>query len=335
MTVRKSGIRRREFVQLGLAASILSSPLAQANVCRGPQPRPEGDLAYSSFDVSSTAAEVTAGIDLKGKTALITGCNSGLGYESMRVLAQRGAHVIGTARSEQKAEQACASIDGAATPMVAELSDFASVKSCAEEIQKLDTPIDMLICNAGIMALPQLTLSQGLELQFVVNHLGHFLLTTSLLEQVNAAEKGRIIILSSCAHQLAPPSGIDFDNLDGSKGYVGWTAYGRSKLANGLFANELARRLSDTDTTANSVHPGVIDTNLGRHLTDKEQPEDDKSVAQGAATQCYVAANDIPANITGQYFVDCNPAQANAKMYDPQLASKLWRVSEELIAERL
>jgi NAD(P)-dependent dehydrogenase (short-subunit alcohol dehydrogenase family) len=316
MTVRKSGIRRREFVQLGLAASILSSPLAQASVCRGPQPRPEGDLAYSSFDVSSTAAEVTAGIDLKGKTALITGCNSGLG-------------------SVQKAEQACASIDGATTPMVAELSDFASVKSCAEEIQKLDTPIDMLICNAGIMALPRLTLSQGLELQFVVNHLGHFLLTTSLLEQVNAAEKGRIIILSSCAHQLAPPSGIDFDNLDGSKGYVGWTAYGRSKLANGLFANELARRLSDTDTTANSVHPGVIDTNLGRHLPDKEQPKDDKSVEQGAATQCYVAANDIPANITGQYFVDCNPAQANAKMYDPQLASKLWRVSEELIAERL
>ena len=341
MELATIGIQRRSILQVALGGALLSlqPARAMANLCNGPQPRPQGDFPYSDFRASSTAEEVTAGMDLKGKTALVTGCNSGLGYETMRVLTLRGAHVIGAARTLEKAESACASIDGDTTPVVAELSDFSSVLSCADAVKRLQQPIDMLICNAGIMALPDLTLSQGLELQFVVNHLGHFLLTNSLLDQVKAAEAGRIVILSSCAHQMAPRQGIDFDNLDGSKSYFGWTAYGRSKLANGLYAAELSRRLAGSTATANSVHPGVINTNLGRHLPGGQMGKNDsvfdKSIAQGAATQCYVAANTIPAGISGQYFVDCNPAQAKPKMYDQALAARLWEVSDQLIVERL
>ena len=336
MTIRR-GLSRRAVLQAALASAL--APAAWANnPCRGPQPRPKGDFAWSEFGVASTAAQVTDGVDLQGMTALVTGCNSGLGYETMRVLAMRGAHVIGASRTLEKAGKACDSIDGTTTPVAAELSDFSSVAACAESVRGMDAPIDMLICNAGIMALPDLTLSQGLELQFVVNHLGHFLLTNSLVDQVKAARNGRIVILSSCAHNMAPPEGIDFDNLDGSRNYSGWPAYGRSKLANGLFAAELSRRLADTPVTANSVHPGVIRTNLGRHLKRPAGADDDafdKDIQQGAATQCYVAANPIPAKISGQYFVDCNPAVANPKMYDPALAKRLWEVSEELIAARL
>ena len=123
--------------------------------------------------------------------------------------------------------------------------------------------------------------------------------------------------------------------MDGSKSYSAWAAYGRSKLANGLFAAELSRRLKGTAVTANSLHPGVIKTNLGRHLGGPPRAADDdvfnKNIPQGAATQCYVAANPIPAGISGQYFSDCNPAMANKLMYDEALASKLWAVSEELI----
>jgi WW domain-containing oxidoreductase len=199
----------------------------------------------------------------------------------------------------------------------------------------MDTAIDMLICNAGIMALPELRLANGLELQFVVNHLGHFVFTNALIDQVRKSPAGRVVILSSCAHNAAPEVGIDFDNLDGSKSYAPWPAYGRSKLANGLFAAELARRLEGTGVTSNSVHPGVIKTNLGRHIKRPpgEEVDDsifDKTIPQGAATQCYVAANPIPAPISGHYFADSNPALANPLMYDRDLARKLWEISEKL-----
>lgn len=334
----RGGLKRRTILQAMAAATLPSLSWAAPNPCRGPQPKPEGSFRYSDFGVTSTAEQVTEGVDLKGMTALVTGCNSGLGLETMRALTLRGAHVIGAARTPEKAEAACASVEGRATPVVVELSDFDSVASCAETVGAMDTPLDMLVCNAGIMALPDLKLSQGLELQFVVNHLGHFLLTNSLLQQVQKSPRGRIVILSSCAHNSAPVEGIDFDNLDGSQGYNPWIAYGRSKLANGLYAAELARRLADTTVTANSVHPGVINTNLGRHLAQPAAADSDvfdKSIEQGAATQCYVAASPIPATVSGQYFVDCNPARANPKMYDASLAARLWHVSEDLISERI
>jgi NAD(P)-dependent dehydrogenase (short-subunit alcohol dehydrogenase family) len=288
------------------------------------------------FGAQSTSAEVVAGLDLTGKTAVVTGCNSGLGYETMRALTSRGAHVIGTARTQEKADKACGDFEGLTTPVVLELSDFASVRACSATIIAMNTAIDMLICNAGIMALPELELVNGIERQFVVNHLGHFILVNELIEPVKKADRGRIVMVSSCAHNLAPESGIDFDNLDGSQSYAPWVAYGRSKLANGLFAAELARRLQGSGVTANSLHPGVIKTNLGRHLETSGEASDDsvynKSIPQGAATQCYVAAHPTPAAINGQYFADCNPAIANSKMYDGELAGKLWEVSEQLTA---
>jgi NAD(P)-dependent dehydrogenase (short-subunit alcohol dehydrogenase family) len=327
-------VSRRFFLQASILSAVFPQAWAQ-DPCRGPQPGPDGTYPRSTFGETSTAEEVTVGLDLSGMTAVVTGCNSGLGYETMRVLTMRGAHVIGTARTAEKAERACSSIDGQTTPVVLELSDFDSVRAGAQTIKDTKLPIDILMCNAGIMALPQLELNYGLERQFVVNHLGHFIFVNGLVEQVKQAQQGRIVMLSSCAHFMAPKVGIDFDNLDGSKSYTPWSAYGRSKLANGLFAAELSRRLGDTRVTANSLHPGVIKTNLGRHMNEgKTEPTDDsvfnKSTPEGAATQCYVAANPIPAHITGQYFSDCNPAMASPLMYDPALASRLWSVSEEL-----
>ena len=331
------GLKRRTFVQSALAAAVLPSSLVYSNTCRGPQPPPPGNLPRSPFGVSSTAEEVTAGMDLSGLNIVITGCNSGLGLETMRVLASRGAHVIGTARTAEKAETACASIEGKTTPMVLELGDYESIHACTDAINSLDLPLNVLMCNAGIMALPELRLINGLEAQFAVNHIGHFLFTTNLLEAVKRADNARIVMLSSCAHFGAPEAGIEFDNLDGAKSYAPWTAYGQSKLANGLFAAELSRRLASDGVTANSLHPGVIKTNLARHLPprqDDRTDEDiyDKNVPQGAATQAYVAVHPIPAAISGQYFADCNPALASKHMYDVELAGRLWDVSEDIVS---
>jgi NAD(P)-dependent dehydrogenase (short-subunit alcohol dehydrogenase family) len=330
------GLSRRLFVQSALLAAAIPSAWANDDPCRGLQPRPDDSgLAFGTFGEGSTAEEVTRSLNLDGMTAVVTGCNSGLGYETMRVLAMRGAHVVGTARNMEKAQKACSTIAGKTTPVVLELSDFSSVRAASKTITEMNIAVDMLICNAGIMALPELQLVNGLERQFVVNHLGHFVFVNGLVDAVKRADRGRIVMLSSCAHQLAPPEGVDFDNLDGSQSYEGWTAYGRSKLANGLFAAELSRRIEKTGVTVNSVHPGVIKTKLARHLPGSEnrKADDDrfnKSIPQGAATQCYVAANPIPANITGQYFADCNPARANPLMYDERLADRLWSVSEKL-----
>ncbi|ARN76450.1 hypothetical protein BST96_15870 [Oceanicoccus sagamiensis] len=291
------------------------------------------------FGAESTAEEVTEGIDLTGKVAVVTGGNSGLGYETMRVLALRGAHVICTARTLEKAEKACASIEqGKATPVVMELTDHASVRSCAKAIKAISPTIDMLICNAGIMELPELELVNGVEKQFAVNHLGHFLFTNELLDQVTAAEQGRIVIVSSMGYQWAPEGGIVFDNLDGSKGYEPMKAYGQSKLANSLFALSLSDKLANTTATANSIHPGIINTNLGRHFPAWKRIAASligwtfmKSVEAGAATSCYVATNPALEKVSGNYFEDCNPVTPEGPyMLDKDLAAKLWTTSEEL-----
>lgn len=326
------GLNRRSFL-LATAVSALSAP-SWGNSCYAPYTSPDASLPLGPFDGSSTASDVVAKLDLTGKTAVVTGCNSGLGYETMRALTSRGATVIGTARNQEKAEKACADFGERAIPTVLELSDWQSARDCATAINGMDMPIDALICNAGIMALPDLKLANGVELQFAVNHLGHFILVNGLLPSVKKAQQGRIVMVSSCAHNSAPEVGIDFDNLDGSQSYEPWAAYGRSKLANGLFAAELARRLKDTPVTANSLHPGVIKTNLGRHLDNPIADGDDsvynKDIAQGASTQCYVAVHPVPAAINGQYFADCNPATANPLLYDEGLAKRLWEESERL-----
>ena len=329
-------MNRRRFVQ---SLSVLSlTSLAQAVRAA----LDVGSLPLSDYDDDSTAEEVTEGMDLTGRTALITGCNSGLGLETMRVLAMRGAHVIGTARTAEKGEEACASIEGETTPVVLELSNFESVVRCAEQIKATGKAIDMLICNAGIMALPELEQVNGLERHFVVNHLGHFILVNQLLDQVCAAEQGRIIILSSGGHEWAPESGIEFDNLSGERDYEPYKAYGQSKLANGLFSRELARRFAGTPVTSNSVHPGIIYTNLGRHMPRSRLILAKligwtfmKSVPEGAATSCYVATQPALARVSGYYFADCNPTEPSAHMENDELAAELWDVSEDLTRDYL
>ena len=153
----------------------------------------------SGFGYGSSAEDVTAGLDLRGQTILLTGCNSGIGKETLRVLALRGAHVIAAARNEEKARAACADVGGETTPVACELSEPSSVRACAARVKALGRPLNAIICNAGIMALPKLTLERGYELQFFTNHMGHFILVTSLLDQL--ADDGRVVMLSSDARR--------------------------------------------------------------------------------------------------------------------------------------
>lgn len=295
----------------------------------------------TGFGYGSTAEEVTAGLSLAGKTILITGCNSGLGLEAMRVLALRGAHVIGAARTLDKAQAAAASIQGSAEGVACELADPASVRACVETVRAKGVTLDAIIANAGIMALPKLNQAFGYELQFFTNHIGHFILVTGLLDRL--ADDGRAVILSSAAHLAAPKGGIEFDNLSGTRGYKPWAAYGQSKFANLLFAKELARRFAGTKRTANAVHPGVIATNLGRHLGIPAifgtvgygiaNALFLKTIPQGAATESFVAVNPGAAAITGQYWSDNNVAKPRADAEDPGTAQRLWEVSEEIVAK--
>jgi NAD(P)-dependent dehydrogenase (short-subunit alcohol dehydrogenase family) len=285
----------------------------------------------SSFNEHSTAEEVTAGLNLAGMTAVVTGCNSGLGLETMRVLALRGAHVIGTARTIEKGREACASVKGKTTPVVLELTDFDSVVACAAEIQKMNVSVDMLILNAGIV-LRRLEQVNGLEKQFVVNHLGHFILTNRLLDRVKAARQGRVVTVGSGIHQRAPEGGIQFDDLSGKS----WSesAYEHSKLANGLFSLELSKRLRGTRATSNCVSPGLVRTNLSRNIDASKLPPR-KPVEEGAATICYAATSPALAKTTGEYFSDCNPAPQSAYQKDAAMAAKLWDVSTELTRKYL
>lgn len=313
--------------------SVLPAPVLAQIITKTP--------GESPFGGNSTAEEVTEGLDLTGMTMAITGCNSGLGFETMRVLAMRGAHVIGIARTQEKAEVACDSVDGRTTPAFCDLADWASVVDCADTIRAMDVPLDALITNAGIMALQELELVNGVEKQFAVNHLGHFVLINQLRDTVLAAPQGRFVVLSSIAHNAAE-DGIEFDNLDGSQGYAPWRAYGVSKLANALCARELAAQISDTNATANCLHPGVIETNLGRHMPWYVRWGAAllgwtfmKSIPEGAATTCYVATNPELKGVRGFYFDDCNVGEGTEYLTDDAMAAKLWQVSEELTRDYL
>lgn len=295
-----------------------------------------------AFGRRATAEQVTEGVDLRGRTIVVTGANSGLGLETLRVLSLRGAHVVALARSRQKAAEACALASNESTALACDLSDLGSVVECAQRIEALGRPIDALICNAGIMALPELEVKMGVEMQFLTNHLGHFVLLNRLLDTLKQAPAGRIVMLSSAAHMRAPAGGIAFDNLAGDKGYSGWRFYGQSKLANLLTAKELARRLQGTRVTANALHPGVINTNLMRHMPSVLRKGMDlvaglalKSVPQGAATQCFVATHPSLEGVSGKYFADSRLARASRRADDERLAERLWKVSQELVADYL
>jgi len=297
----------------------------------------------SGFDRKSTAQQVAEDVDLSGKTILITGVGSGLGQESMQVLANRGAHVIGLDRTLAAAKTACDAVSGTATAFECDLSDPKSIVSCTNAIREQYKMIDVILTNAGVMAPPYTVVP--LELQFAVNFLGHFLLINRLMDVVKAAPSARLAIVASEGYVTAPKKeGILFDNLDYSEKYDALNSYGHSKLAVMLLRLELARRLEGTNITANSIHPGVIRTNLASESKSLKVKFISlfagpwtRTISQGAATHCYVAANPALDGVNGLHFADCNlkHPKDHPRVGDTELAAKLWAKAEELAAEYL
>uniref|UniRef100_A0A803PJD5 Short-chain dehydrogenase TIC 32, chloroplastic n=2 Tax=Cannabis sativa TaxID=3483 RepID=A0A803PJD5_CANSA len=230
----------------------------------------------SGFSSSSTAEEVTQGIDGTGLTAIITGASSGIGTETTRVLALRGVHVIMAVRNMAAGRDVKEAIvkeipTAKVDAMELDLSSFSSIRKFASDFKSSNLPLNILINNAGVMATPFMLSKDNIELQFATNHLGHFLLTNLLLETMKKTSKqsekeGRIVNVSSMAHRFPYSEGIRFDKINDKLGYSSIAAYGQSKLANVLHANELSRRLKEENVniTANSLHPGAILTNLFR-----------------------------------------------------------------------
>jgi NAD(P)-dependent dehydrogenase (short-subunit alcohol dehydrogenase family) len=294
----------------------------------------------SGFGYGSTADDVARDLDLGGQTWVLTGCNSGIGFETLKTLAARGARVLAAARTVERASEACARVSGDTVPVACELSDPGSVRAAVSAIRAVAPAAGLtgLVLNAGIMALPERTLLHGVEAQFFTNHVGHFLLTTGLLDVL--AANARVVIVSSDAHRAAPGAGVDFDNLDGAKGYGAWRFYGQSKLANLLFARSLGQRFAGTARRAFAVHPGVIQTNLGRHMPAIARgvmavanPVFLKSPAQGAATQVWAAVHpDAAAVSSGSYLADSNVSRPTRHGQDDALAERLWSWTEGFVS---
>ena len=331
-------MNRREFLY---GTTALTLPV-MAGCDNSDEPIASIDTNYpvSPFGAKSTAEDVTLGLDLTGKTAVVTGCNSGLGYETMRVLAMRGAHVIGTGRNLEKASKACSSVTGKTTPVALELSNFDSIVECADAIAKLSLPVDILVCNAGINTFSDLELVNGVERTFVVNHLGHFVLVNQLMPLIKESEESRVVHVSSkSAYVQAPAVGIDFDNLRGEGAFDYWEAYGRSKLANALFSLELSSRLEGSSISSNALHPGLVQTNIARNAPVVLRTAFDwfgglisKTPEEGAATQVYVATNPNIKGVSGAFFEDCNAVNVSGDhhIFNKSMAERLWSVSEEM-----
>ncbi len=337
-------INRRQF--LLSSAAIASAPTLIS--CSNDTPTPSIDNRYpvGTFGAESTAEEVSEGMDLSGQHMLVTGCNAGIGYETLRVLALRGAHVIGTGRTIEKARAACNSVEGKTTPLALELSDFQSAVDCASEIKRMGIKLDALILNAGMNSLyGDVTLVNGVEQMFAVNFLGHFVLVNHLLPSMLAAEHGRIVhVASQSGYLRAPVEGIDFNNLRGEGEYDAILAYGRSKLANALFSLHLAKRIEGSGVSSNSLHPGFVNTDIVRKGPEFVRKAlkligtvAAKSPQQGAATQVYVATNPLVSSVNGAFFVDCNPAKVSGKhhMFNEPMAQRLWVTAQEMTAEYL
>jgi len=335
-------IDRRTFLKLS-GATLAAGSVA---TCGGFDKVAVSDVPRSNFDANSTAEEVTAGLDLSGKLAVVTGCTSGIGFETMRVLALRGVLVVGTSRSLEKAHAACLRVRGRTSPLQLDLADIGSVIACADAIRSINSPLDMLICNAGYMGgSGNRELVNGIEKHFAVNHLGHFVLVNRLLGRLYMSDQGRIAVVSSRAgYTRAPAHGIEFHNLDASRDYDHMRAYGQSKLANALFSLHLARLLRGTRITTNALHPGVINTEIDRNLSRVAQVGfatmalfgGTKSVEEGAATSCYVATSPSLGAVSGRYFEDCNAVTIpGTHMQDEAMAEELWRVSEDLMRDHL
>lgn len=292
--------------------------------------------------------------DLSGKTIVVTGGNSGLGFESVKAFAGKGAHVILASRSLENGEAAKAEIGktkGEIEIMQLDLMDFQSIKNFAEGFKVKHNKLDVLLNNAGIMTTPYFLTKDGLEAQMGTNHFGHFLLTAQLLEVIKKTPKSRVVNVSSMAHKQGK---MDFDNLlfEKGKGYSAMKSYGRSKLMNLLFTYELQRHFETKgiDSIAVAAHPGVSDTNLGRFLENKLMfkiliplmSPFIQSQDMGALPQIRAAADE---NVKGgEYYgpdgfneMKGNPklVQSNAAAHNLEDAKKLWDISEKLTGVKI
>lgn len=281
--------------------------------------------------------------DQSGRTAVITGANTGLGFETARALAEHGAHVVLAVRDTDKGKRAAAQLTGDVSVQELDLGSLESVRAAAAELRGSHERIDLLINNAGVMTPPKSTTADGFELQFGTNHLGHFALTGLLLDRLLDVPGSRIVTVSSNGHKMG--GAIHFDDLQWERSYSRIGAYAQSKLANLLFTYELQRRLAPRGTTiAVAAHPGTSSTELARHLPSLAKPVTElvtKVAAQPAADGALPtlrAATD-PGVLGGQYYGPANLAQwrgapvvvaSSDQSYDVALQQRLWSVSEEL-----
>ncbi|QKS00747.1 SDR family NAD(P)-dependent oxidoreductase [Sphingomonas sp. CL5.1] len=314
----------------------------------------------TQFGAESTTDDVLAGMDLHGRRILVTGVSAGLGVETARSLVARGADVVGAARDLAKAERATESVRAAAKEsggsfalMELDLASLASVRAAADRLVADGRPFDVVIANAGVMATPLGHTADGFETQLGTNHLGHFLFVNRIAGLIR--DGGRLVNLSSSGHRL---SDVDLDDPGFERtAYDPWIAYGRSKTANVLFAVEFDRRHRDRGVRACALMPGVIQTELGRHMTPEVMEALQqrfraatgraityKSIPQGAATSVWAAAVAGGDEIGGRYCEDCHVASVNddastrhgVRSYalDPARAKALWAKSEEMVGER-
>ncbi|XP_043082349.1 retinol dehydrogenase 12 isoform X2 [Puntigrus tetrazona] len=276
---------------------------------------------------------------LDDKTIIITGANTGIGKETARDLAKRGARVILACRDLEKAEAARKELieDSGNRNIVAnklDLSNTKSVRDFAELVNKEEKRVDILINNAGIMMCPYSKTADGFEMQFGVNHLGHFLLTYLLLDLLKKSSPSRIINVASVAHTWGS---IHLDDINSEKGYSPRRAYGQSKLANILCTRSLAKRLQGSGVTVYSLHPGVVQSELFRNLSKPVQiavkvfSPFTKSTVQGAQTTIYCAVEPKLDNESGGYYSDCAPAQCSREALDDEMAQKLWELSCQML----
>lgn len=312
----------------------------------------------SGFHAKSTGAEVLTDFDLSGKTAIVTGGYSGIGLETVRCLANKGASVVVPVRSPGKAEDALADVEGDIRTAPMDLAEIASVRTFAGEMLGSLSKLDLLINNAGIMACPETRVGQGWESQFGINHMGHFALTTGLMPLLKKTPHARVIALSSTAHKV---SDINWDDVNyETSPYDKWQAYGQAKTANALFANGLSRRLKETGGLAFSIYPGGIFTPLQRHLPKEEMialgwfGEDGepselakqgfKTPEQGCSTTLWAATSSKLAGKPGVYCEDCDIASptdpesltaryvgVNDHACSDEGAERLWVMSEQFL----
>ena len=319
----------------------------------------------SEFGATSTTDEVLAGVDLSGKRILVTGVSAGLGVETARSLVARGAQVVGAARDLAKATEATAAIAHGATNVGSlelvqlDLASLASVRACADALVADGRPFDVVIANAGVMASPFGHTADGFETQFGTNHLGHFVLVNRLVSLI--APGGRFVSVSSSGHRFADVD-LDDPNFERTP-YEPWAAYGRSKTANILFAVEFDRRHRGRGVRATALHPGSIQTELGRYIGQKsidamieninadlaaagKPPFRWKTIPQGAATSVWAGVAASADEVGARYCENCHvsvvaegmisPVSEGVRAYalDPDRAKALWAKSEALVGER-